>query len=87
MMTKSLRNTEVVDVIGVGIGPSNLSLAALLSPIKNISSCFYDRNDSFSWHPGMLLPDSEIQVNYLNDLVTLVDPTNPFSFIAYLVKH
>lgn len=35
----------------------------------------------------MLLPNSEIQVNYLNDLVTLVDPTNPFSFIAYLAKH
>ncbi|HDV5710893.1 TPA: SidA/IucD/PvdA family monooxygenase [Legionella pneumophila] len=87
MLMKSLCNTEVVDVIGVGIGPSNLSLAALLSPIKNISSCFYDRNDSFSWHPGMLLPNSEIQVNYLNDLVTLVDPTNPFSFIAYLAKH
>lgn len=37
---KSLCNTEVVDVIGVGIGPSNLSLAALLSPIKTFPVVF-----------------------------------------------
>lgn len=84
-MTKN--NQEKLDLLGVGIGPFNLSLAALLSPLKSIKSCFFDQNESFVWHPGMLLPGAEIQVSYLKDLVTLVDPTNPYSFIAYLAKH
>lgn len=77
----------LMDLLGVGVGPFNLSLAALLSPIKTLKSYFFDRNEAFRWHPGLLLPHSELQVSYLKDLVTLVDPTNPYSFIAYLGKH
>ncbi|WP_131781144.1 lysine N(6)-hydroxylase/L-ornithine N(5)-oxygenase family protein [Legionella gresilensis] len=79
--------TSVANLLGVGIGPFNLSLAALLSPIKSLKSYFFDQNPSFIWHPGMLVQDAEIQVSYLKDLVTLVDPTNPYSFISYLAKH
>ncbi|STX50509.1 L-lysine 6-monooxygenase [Legionella busanensis] len=79
--------TSVVDLLGVGIGPFNLSLAALLSPIKSLKSYFFDQNPAFIWHPGMLIKEAEIQVSYLKDLVTLVDPTNPYSFISYLAKH
>lgn len=78
---------ETHDLLGVGIGPFNLSLAALLSPIPGIDSKFFDARDSFIWHAGQLLPDAEIQVSHLKDLVTLVDPTNPYSFLAYLRKH
>lgn len=77
---------EVTDVLGVGIGPFNLSLAALLSPIKTLKFHFFDQAEQFAWHPGMLLPNSEIQVSYLKDLVTLVDPTNPFSFLSFLTQ-
>ncbi len=78
---------ETHDLLGVGIGPFNLSLAALLSPVPSINSKFFDARDSFIWHAGQLLPDAEIQVTHLKDLVTLVDPTNPYSFLAYLRKH
>ncbi|CEK10397.1 lysine N(6)-hydroxylase/L-ornithine N(5)-oxygenase family protein [Legionella hackeliae] len=78
---------DVFDLLGVGIGPFNLSLAALLTPTKEIKSSFFDQNKSFIWHPGMLLPDAELQVSFLYDLVTLVDPTNPYSFISYLAKN
>jgi lysine N6-hydroxylase len=78
---------ETVDLLGVGIGPFNLSLAALLSPVSEINSKFFDGRQSFVWHVGQLLPDAEIQVTYLKDLVTLVDPTNPYSFLAYLRTH
>lgn len=84
---KKNSDNEISDLLGVGIGPFNLSIAALLSPIKNITNHFFDQNNSFIWHPGMLLSTAEIQVSYLNDLVTLVDPTNPYSFISYLAKH
>lgn len=75
---------QQVQIAGIGIGPSNLSLAALLEPISQISSLFLDKQKSFSWHTGMELPGAQLQVSYLKDLVTLVDPKNEFSFLSYL---
>lgn len=80
-------NQKMVDVLGVGIGPFNLSVAALLSKVSCIQAQFFDRSSSVEWHPGILFDDATIQVNYLKDLVTLVDPTNPYSFVAYLAAH
>src|SRR3989442_595843 len=45
---------------------------------------FFDRSADFEWHPGLLFPEATIQVSYLKDLVTLVDPTSPYSFLAFL---
>lgn len=41
----------------------------------------------FEWHPGLLIEDSTLQVPFLADLVTLADPTSPFSFLNYLKKN
>jgi lysine N6-hydroxylase len=71
------------DVIGIGLGPFNLGLAALLDPL-DVDAVFFDDKDSFVWHPGLMLPDAEIQVPFLADLVTLADPTSPYSFLNYL---
>lgn len=75
---------EVYDVVGVGVGPFNLSVAALLHPIDSFLSCFLEGRPEFQWHPGMLFPESTIQTSYLKDLVTPADPTNPYSFISFL---
>jgi lysine N6-hydroxylase len=72
------------DVIGVGLGPFNLGLAALLDPVEDVDAVFFDDKDRFVWHPGLMLPDAEIQVPFLADLVTLADPTSRFSFLNYL---
>ncbi len=72
------------DIIGVGIGPSNLSLAALLHPLKSISSIFFDKKVKFDWHNGIIFPHSQLQVHFLKDLVSLIDPTNQFSFLSFL---
>jgi lysine N6-hydroxylase len=72
------------DLVGIGIGPSNLSLAALLEPFKGLRSCFFDRTREFKWHPGLLFREAEIQVSHLKDLVTLADPTSRFSFLSFL---
>lgn len=77
---------KTLDLAGIGIGPFNLSLAALLTPLSNQRSLFFERRSEFSWHPGMMLPDTQMQTSYLKDLVTPIDPTNPCSFLAYLVK-
>ena len=75
-----------LDIAGIGVGPFNLSLAALLSPLPDVSACFFEKRPAFDWHPGMMLPGTQMQTSFLKDLVTPVDPTNPYSFLAYLVK-
>ncbi len=75
---------HIYDLVGVGIGPSNLSTASLLSGVDQINARFFEMNKEFNWHPGMLFPDATLQVSYLKDLVTLVDPTNPLSFLNFL---
>ena len=71
------------DVIGVGLGPFNLGLAALLEKTE-LDAVFFDDKPEFAWHPGLMLPGAEIQVPFLADLVTLADPTSPYSFLNYL---
>ncbi|RKP45256.1 lysine N(6)-hydroxylase/L-ornithine N(5)-oxygenase family protein [Trinickia fusca] len=71
-------------LIGVGIGPANLSLAALLQPCNDIKRIFLDRRNEFIWHPGLLFSNAELQVAYLKDLVSLVAPTSPYSFLEFL---
>ncbi|MGS2763344.1 lysine N(6)-hydroxylase/L-ornithine N(5)-oxygenase family protein [Sinomicrobium sp. M5D2P9] len=78
-----MQNKDKYDIIGIGTGPFNLGLAALLHPVKDISGMFLDQAEGFNWHPGMLLEDSRLQVPFLADLVTLADPTSEFSFLNY----
>jgi lysine N6-hydroxylase len=70
--------------VGVGVGPSNLSVASLLHGDQKIRSIFFEQKPEFSWHDEMLFVASSLQVSMVKDLVTLVDPTNYFSFISYL---
>ncbi|MDP2711678.1 MAG: SidA/IucD/PvdA family monooxygenase [Solirubrobacteraceae bacterium] len=72
------------DVVGVGIGPFNLGLAALLDGVDELDARFFDGKPQFAWHPGLMLDEAEVQVPFLADLVTLADPTSPYSFLAYL---
>ncbi|MGW5717830.1 lysine N(6)-hydroxylase/L-ornithine N(5)-oxygenase family protein [Amycolatopsis sp. NPDC003865] len=69
---------------GVGIGPFNLSLAALAAPVDGLDAVFFDARPEYRWHPGLLVDGATLQVPFLADLVTLVDPTSPFSFLNYL---
>lgn len=72
------------EIIGIGIGPFNLGLAAMCHNIKDLQCLFIDSNDSFNWHPGMIIPGTRLQVPFYADLVTLADPQSPFSYMAYL---
>ncbi|MEM5369203.1 SidA/IucD/PvdA family monooxygenase [Paraburkholderia azotifigens] len=80
-------NNPVFDCIGVGCGPSNLSIAALLHGKSEVRHIFLEKRTEFSWHDGMMLPGTSLQVSMFKDLVTLADPTNPFSFVSYLHQH
>ncbi|WP_418277899.1 lysine N(6)-hydroxylase/L-ornithine N(5)-oxygenase family protein [Isoptericola jiangsuensis] len=76
--------TTTYDVVGIGIGPFNLGLAALADPLADVDAVFLDQADEFRWHPGMMIDGATIQVPFLADLVTMADPTSPFSFLAFL---
>jgi lysine N6-hydroxylase len=82
MMTSSIQ----YDLIGVGIGPANLGLAALLEKAQPLRAVFFDENSEFQWHPGMLIEGADLQVPFLADLVTLADPTSTYSFLNYLAS-
>lgn len=77
---------KTYDFIGIGIGPFNLSVAALAEGLEGFSSLFLERKPHFAWHPGMMVPDCNMQTSFLKDLVSAVDPTNRHSFINYLVQ-
>ncbi|WP_330176329.1 SidA/IucD/PvdA family monooxygenase [Streptomyces sp. NBC_01498] len=73
------------DLVGIGIGPFNLSLAALAHGVRGgIAATFYEQRPAFHWHPGLLLDGATLQVPFLADLVTLADPASPWSFLSYL---
>lgn len=72
------------DFIAIGLGPFNLGLACLTEPIDGIDGLFLERRARVDWHPGMLLEWATLQVPFLADLVTLADPTSPYSFLSYL---
>ncbi|HEX3605480.1 MAG TPA: SidA/IucD/PvdA family monooxygenase [Candidatus Dormibacteraeota bacterium] len=78
---------RVHDLLGVGIGPFNLGLAALLDGVAGVDALFVDEHERFSWHPGLMLEGTTTQVPFLADLVSLVDPTSPHSFLNYLRVH
>ncbi|MBB0242549.1 SidA/IucD/PvdA family monooxygenase [Streptomyces alkaliphilus] len=74
-------------LVGIGAGPANLSLAALLHGDSGQPNLFFDRKPSFTWHDDQLINGATLQVSIFKDLVSLSDPTNRFSFLSYLHEH
>lgn len=81
------QSAHIYDVIGVGLGPFNLSIAALAAEKESLSTLFLDKKAHFAWHPGLLLNDAKMQTSFLKDLVSAVDPTSRYSFLNYLVTN
>ena len=79
-----MENNKIYDIIGIGIGPFNLGLAALLEPVESIDSLFLDQSEGFDWHPGLMLDNATLQVPFMADLVTMADPKSKYSFLNFL---
>jgi lysine N6-hydroxylase len=75
---------DVHDLVGVGLGPANLSLAALADPVRQLRAVFFEAQPDFRWHPGLFDVNALIQTSYLKDLVTPIDPTSRYSFLHFL---
>ncbi|GAA2355118.1 SidA/IucD/PvdA family monooxygenase [Saccharopolyspora halophila] len=90
-MSAALNEENVHDVLGIGFGPSNLALAIAVeehnrtaSAAEKLDAVFFERQETFGWHRGMLIEGTTMQVSYLKDLVTMRNPASDFSFLSYL---
>ncbi|MEU0406886.1 lysine N(6)-hydroxylase/L-ornithine N(5)-oxygenase family protein [Streptomyces griseorubiginosus] len=72
------------DFVGIGLGPFNLGLACLTEPIAELDGILLESKPDFEWHAGMFLDGAHLQTPFMSDLVTLADPTSPYSFLNYL---
>ncbi|MCC0095441.1 lysine N(6)-hydroxylase/L-ornithine N(5)-oxygenase family protein [Streptomyces flavotricini] len=79
------------DVVGVGFGPSNLALAIALeesagpaSGNPGVGMRFFERQEEFGWHRGMLMEGATMQVSFLKDLATMRNPASAYTFVSYL---
>ncbi|KAL8669691.1 MAG: hypothetical protein Q9168_005729, partial [Polycauliona sp. 1 TL-2023] len=73
------------DLVCVGFGPASLAIAIALHDRGIDARVLYiEKQRSFIWHAGMLLPNARMQISFLKDLATLRDPTSKFTFINYL---
>lgn len=76
--------SEVYDIVGIGVGPFNLSLACMTEPLTEMRTVFFDKKPEFDWHTGIMPEWSTLQIPFFADLVTFADPTSKFSFLNYL---
>lgn len=74
---------DTYDYIGIGLGPFNLGLACMAAPLENLNGRIFEQSSEFNWHPGMLIEGATLQNPFLGDLVSMADPTNPFSYLNY----
>ncbi len=90
-MTQAIASPAVHDLIGIGFGPSNLALAIALQEREKaqgkLDVLFLDKQADYRWHGNTLVSQSELQISFLKDLVTLRNPTSPYSFVNYLKAH
>ncbi|MCP2625689.1 lysine N(6)-hydroxylase/L-ornithine N(5)-oxygenase family protein [Mycolicibacterium smegmatis] len=84
-------DSPVLDVVGVGFGPSNLALAIAIREYNEthaeaINAEFVEVKPEFGWHTGMLIPGATMQISFLKDLATQRNPTSEFTFLNYLTE-
>jgi len=78
----------ILDILLVGAGPANLSVLSYLDEagvLKNRHNIrLVEKRENASWHPGLALPTSTLQVSLLKDLAFLRNPTSRYTFFNYL---
>jgi L-ornithine N5-oxygenase len=82
--------SKVYDLIGVGFGPANIALSALLDETGQYQSrLFLERSEDPMWQSEMLFENSlDVHSNVQNiphrDLATLRSPRSRYTFLNYL---
>ncbi len=82
-----ISNEKVYDVLGIGFGPANISVAiAMESDEVGFAGTrlFLESKQGSIWQEHMLFEGSDIQNNPLRDMVTPRNPRSRFGFISFL---
>lgn len=71
----------------LGSGPHSLATICRLVDLgldDKLQIIVLDRKDCFDWHPGLLVPKVTMQISFLKDLVSQINPRSQFSFLNFL---
>lgn len=84
---------SVHDLLCVGFGPASLAIAVAIHDSleagtlkKAPNVVFLEKQASFAWHAGMLLPGAKMQISFMKDMASLRDPRSHFTFLNYVHK-
>lgn len=88
----------VHDLLSIGFGPASLAIAVAIYDILEQRALtgstsftpkvkFLERQSTFGWHAGMLLPGTKMQISFIKDLATMRNPRSRFTFLNYLKEH
>jgi L-ornithine N5-monooxygenase len=84
---------DVLGVVGVGFGPSNLGLAIAIEEHNEtcdgdqvITAEFVETKSEFGWHTGMLIPGTTMQISFLKDLASQRNVRSRYTFLNYLTE-
>ncbi|MFD1383652.1 lysine N(6)-hydroxylase/L-ornithine N(5)-oxygenase family protein [Rhodanobacter aciditrophus] len=80
---ETINRTAPLDYLCIGLGPFNLSFACMAAPIEGLNGRVLEQSSEFNWHPNMLIDGTTLQNPFLADLVSMADPTSPFSYLNY----
>ncbi len=76
---------KIYDVIGVGFGPSNITLAIhWQNTCPELGIKFLEKNHNSLWQQEMLIEGARIQHTPLRDLITVIDPRSKYTFINFM---
>ncbi|WP_019634560.1 lysine N(6)-hydroxylase/L-ornithine N(5)-oxygenase family protein [Actinomadura atramentaria] len=82
---------DILDIVGVGFGPSNLALAVAVREhnadrpaAEHLTQVYFEKQPAFGWHRGMLIDGATMQVSFIKDLVTMRNPASEYGFLSYL---
>lgn len=95
---RKTQQDDLHDLVCVGFGPASLAIAVALHDALDARLsqstgnddfvlprvAFLEKQSSFAWHPGMLLPGAKMQISFLKDMATLRNPKSEFTFLNYL---
>ena len=84
---------DVLGVVGVGFGPSNLGLAIAIEEHNEradhehrVTAEFIESKPEFGWHTGMLIPGTTMQISFLKDLASQRNVRSRYTFLNYLTE-
>ncbi|VXC82012.1 conserved hypothetical protein [Enterobacterales bacterium 8AC] len=87
-MNHILKASNYIDTLCVGCGPAGLALACIFDeePTARGGKAFLalEKTEACTWHPNLLLANTDINHHVYRDLVTPRNPQSPYSFAMYL---